>query len=224
MGLNFKELRQAMVDSQVRTTDVTDLRIVSALFEVPREAFVSDRLKPFAYIDDDLLITEADAPAPRYLMEASPFAKLVQLAEVAPDDLILDVGCGTGYSAAVLSKLGSAVIALEDNDDLYARASEILTEQGFDNVAVVSGPLAEGYPAEGPYDVIFLGGAVEKLPQALFDQLKAGGRLVAVEGYGLGAFASIYLKDEDGIISGRKAFNLSVKPLPGFEKAPEFSF
>jgi protein-L-isoaspartate(D-aspartate) O-methyltransferase len=223
MGHNFQELRQAMVDSQVRTTDVTDLRLVDALVSVPREAFVPEIRKPFAYIDDDILIGEGGSKGKRYLMEPSPFAKMVQLADVKPDDFVLDIGCGTGYSSAVLSILGSAVIALESDEDLALRATELLIENGFDNVAVVTGPLADGYASEGPYDVIFVGGAADELPDRLFEQLKDGGRLVAVEGHGLGGFATLYVKDGT-VASGRKAFNLSVKPLPGFEKVPEFSF
>ena len=126
-------------------------------------------------------------------------------------------------SAGAGSILGSAVIALENDDDLSARASDVLTENGFDNIAVVSGPLAEGYASEGPYDVIFVGGSVDEIPQALLDQLKDGGRLVAVVGQGLGAFALIYTRDGD-VVSSRRAFNVSVKPLPGFAKSPEFSF
>lgn len=222
MGHNFDELRRAMVDSQVRTTDVTNLRILDALLSVPREAFVADRLKPFAYIDDDIEITGAAAGEHRYMMEPSPFARLVQLADVKPSDLVLDIGCGTGYSSAVLSKLGSAVIALEADEDLAARATDILVDNGFDNVAVVTGSFTDGFASEGPYDVIFVGGAVDEIPGALFDQMKDGGRLVAVEGHGPSGFAKLHVKDGD-FVSGRKAFNLSVKPLPGFQREPEFS-
>jgi protein-L-isoaspartate(D-aspartate) O-methyltransferase len=221
MGYNFDELRQAMVDSQVRTTDVTDLRLLEALLSVPREAFVADQRKPFAYLDDDIEIAGAGDER-RYLMEPSPFARLVQLADIKPSDLVLDIGCGTGYSSAVLSKLGSAVIALEADEDLAARATDILIENGFDNVAVVTGPFAQGYASEGPYDVIFIGGSVDEIPSALFDQLKDGGRLVVVEGHGLSGFATLYVKDGE-FVSGRKGFNLSVKELPGFRKEPEFS-
>jgi len=222
MGQNFDELRQAMVDSQVRTTDVTDLRLVEALLSVPREAFVPEHRKPFAYIDDDIEIGVSDVGVRRYVMEPSPFARLVQLADVKPSDLVLDIGAGTGYSSAVLSTLGSAVIALESDEELAARATDILIENGFDNVAVVTGPFPQGYASEGPYDVIFVGGAVDEVPSALFDQLKDGGRLVVVEGHGLSGFATVYLKDGD-FVSGRRAFNLSVKELPGFQKEPEFS-
>ncbi|QKV17737.1 protein-L-isoaspartate O-methyltransferase family protein [Oricola thermophila] len=222
MGHNFDELRQAMVDSQVRTTDVTDLRLLDALLSVPREAFVPEQKKPFAYIDDDIEIGSADSGVKRYIMEPSPFARLVQLANVKASDLVLDIGCGTGYSSAVLSRLGSAVIALEADEELAGRATEILVENGFDNVAVVTGPFAAGYPSEGPYDVIFVGGSVDEIPAALFEQLKEGGRLVVVEGHGLSGFAAVHVK-VDGVVSGRRAFNLSAKELPGFRKEAEFS-
>ncbi|MEN0000989.1 MAG: protein-L-isoaspartate O-methyltransferase [Pseudomonadota bacterium] len=224
MTIEFEALRRAMVDSQVRTTDVTDLPLLEAMLDVPRELFVPERQKPFAYTDRDILLDGDGEGTPRYLMQASPFAKMVQLAEITGDDVILDIGCGLGYSAAILSRLGAAVIALESDTNLADRASEKLIEHGFDSVAVVSGPLDAGYADEGPYDVIMMNGSVDVLPAALLDQLKPGGRLVVVEGDGLDAVARLYLRDEQGIVSDRRAFNASVKPLPGFERAAEFEF
>lgn len=220
---NFAELRRAMVDSQVRTTDVTELRLIEALFEIPREAFVPAKLKPLAYIDEDLLVSDPDTENPRYLMEPSPFAKLAQLADIKADELVLDVGCATGYSSAVLSKLANAVIALESDDELAGRATQTLGEYGFDNVVVVSGPLNEGFANEGPYDVVFVGGAVDEVPDALLGQLKEGGRLAVIVGRGTTAFATLYIKDDEGVVSKRRTFNLSAKTLPGFEKEPKFS-
>lgn len=223
MGQDFSELRRAMVDSQVRTSDVTDLAIVESMLTVPREAFVPSSMRPFAYIDDDILLNEG-ADEPRFLMEPAPFARLAQLADVDASDLVLDVGCGMGYSSAILSRLGGAVIALESDEGLAGSANDTLVGQGFDSVAVVNGPLDRGLPGEGPYDVIFMGGAVDEVPQAMLDQLKPGGRLVVVEGHGPTGFAVLHLRDDEGVLSRRRAFNLSVKPLPGFEKAPEFVF
>lgn len=224
MNVDFEKQREKMVDGQLRTTDVTDHRLLSAMFEVPREAFVPPAKKALAYIDEDLEIAPAEGDAPaRYLMQASPFGKLVQLAEVQPEDVVLDVGCGTGYSTAVLSELASSVIALECDEALYEKATATLNELEFDNVAVVHGPLVEGYPSEAPFDVIFVGGAVDAVPDALLEQLKDGGRLVAVVGHGNAGVASLYLK-EDGVISTRPAFNAAVKPLPGFEKEAVFEF
>ena len=220
---NFAELRRAMVDSQVRTTDVTELRLINALLTIPREAFVPSKLKPLAYIDEDLLVTPSDA-SPRYLMEPSPFAKLAQLAQIGPDDLVLDIGCATGYSSAVFSLLADAVIAVESDEELAEQATETLSKNGYDNVVVMSGDLTKGYAEEGPYDIVFIGGAVDYVPQDIFAQLKNGGRLVVIEGRGATAFAKLYMKDEAGVVSGRRTFNLAAKTLSSFEKQEGFSF
>lgn len=224
MNADFSERRVKMVDGQVRTTDVTDAAILSAMLSVPREAFVDNGQRELAYIDEDLrYAVTADADQPRYLMEPSPFAKLAQLAEIKSSDFVLDVGCGTGYSSAVLSRLASSVIALESDTTLAARATETLSSLGYDNVVVVSGALPAGYPSQAPYDVIFVGGSVEQVPEALLAQLKEGGRLVAVEGRGNAGVAAVYLKNA-ATVTARKAFNAAVKPLPGFNRTREFEF
>ena len=223
MGQDFAEMRRAMVDSQVRTTDVTDLALLDAMMAVPRERFVPARSRPFAYIDEDIFLNEG-GDTPRYLMEPSPLARMIQLVDPRPDDLVLDVGCGTGYSSAVLSHLAGAVIALESDEMLAARAGAVLGDLGFDSIAVVPGPLHEGLADEGPYDVIFVGGAVDAVPDALVAQLKPGGRLVAVVGRGPAGFATLYLRDDEGVTASRRTFNVSARPLPGFERTPEFVF
>lgn len=218
MMADFSGLRTKMVDGQVRTTDVTSLPLLDALLSVPREEFVPAARKSLAYIDEDLEI----APG-RYLMEPSPFARIVQLAGIQPGDFVLDVGAGTGYSAAVLSKLAGSVVALEQDPTLAAKAQSVLSSLGYDTVAVVEGPLSAGYAAQAPYDVILLEGAVESIPQALFDQLKDGGRLLAVEGHGNSADVRVYVK-QGSSVSARRAFNAAVKPLPGFNNVPTFEF
>lgn len=224
MNADFSERRVKMVDGQVRTTDVTDAAILSAMLSVPREAFVDTSQRELAYIDEDLRYTStADSDQPRYLMEPSPFAKLLQLAEVASIDVVLDVGCGTGYSAAVLSKLAGSVIALESDAALAAKATETLSSLGYDNVVVVGGALPAGYASEAPYDVIFVGGSAEQVPDALLAQLKEEGRLVVVEGHGNAGVARVFLKS-GGAVTSRNAFNAAVKPLPGFNRTREFEF
>jgi protein-L-isoaspartate(D-aspartate) O-methyltransferase len=224
MITDFSEQRVKMVDGQIRTTDVTDAALLAAMLSVPREAFVSAGSRDLAYIDDDIQIAPpAESRPARYLMEPSPFAKLVQLAAVTPDDFVLDIGTGSGYSAAVLSRLASSVVALESDAALAESAGVTLSELGYDNVAVVQGALTEGYTAEAPYDVILLGGAVDTIPEALFDQLKEGGRLVAVEGQGNAGTARLFLKSA-GIVTSRSAFNAAIRPLPGFERTPVFEF
>jgi len=221
---DFARLREGMVESQVRVVNVTDRRLLAALGEVPRERFVPLRTRPLAYIDEDLVVKEADAGQPaRYLMEPAPFARLVQACQIGPDDVVLDIGCGTGYSAAVIARLASSVVALECDAELAQQAAEILSELGTDNVAVVTGRLEAGYAGEGPYDVIILGGAVEVVPEALFAQLKDGGRLAAVVGRGRSALATLYVKDA-GDIGERTVFDAHVRPLPGFERPKSFVF
>ncbi|PSH66237.1 protein-L-isoaspartate O-methyltransferase family protein [Phyllobacterium sophorae] len=224
MMLNFEDLRIKMVDNQLRTTDVTDKPLLQAFLDVPREKFVPSTRHALAYIDDDVLVSAATADSiARYLMQPSPFAKLVQLANVQPDDVVLDIGCGTGYSSAVISRIAGSVIALESDRNLADQATAILSECGSDCVVVVHGPLEKGYPSEAPYDVIIIEGSVDHVPSTLFDQLKDGGRLVVVEGAGNAGKAMLYGKN-DGVVSGRRAFNSAVKPLPGFEKVAEFEF
>jgi protein-L-isoaspartate(D-aspartate) O-methyltransferase len=218
MNADFSELRVKMVDGQVRTTDVTDPAIIDAMLAIARETFVDEGRRALAYIDEDIEI----APG-RYLMEASPFAKLVQLADIRPGETVLDVGTGTGYSAAVLSRLAGRVVALESDAALAERARAALAGMAADHVAVVTGPLAAGHAEAAPYDVIILEGAVEVMPDALFAELGEGGRLVAVEGQGNAGVARLYLKS-GGIVTGRRAFNAAVKPLPGFERIAAFVF
>ncbi len=221
---DFTTARTKMVDNQLRTQSVTDYAVLAAMGAVPREAFLPPADRALAYIDADLALTAAgpDGPA-RYMMEPAPLARLVQLAEVGTEDVVLVVGCGTGYSAAVLARLADSVVALEQDAGLAAQASETLTELGVDTVAVVTGTLEDGYPSEAPYDVIFVDGAVEVVPPALIDQLKDGGRLVAVVGYGRSAAATLFRRS-GGDVGSRVAFDADVPPLPGFRKPKAFVF
>ncbi|MDX3925433.1 MAG: protein-L-isoaspartate O-methyltransferase [Shinella sp.] len=216
--MDYKAARIKMVDNQIRTTDVTSHAVLDAFLEVPREEFVPAPIKPLAYIDNDLELKPG-----RFLMEPSPLAKLIQLASVGPADVVLEVGCGTGYASAVLSKLAGSVVALESDEELASIATETLSRLGCDNVAVLTGDLEKGYAPEAPYDVIFIHGAVEIVPQALFDQMRDGGRLVVVEGYGNASQARLHIREQNAV-SERDVFNTSVKPLPGFRKAKEFVF
>jgi len=223
MSADFSELRVKMVDGQVRTTDVTDAALLDAMLAVPREAFVGAALQALAYIDEDIRISDGDGSGARYLMEPSPLAKLLQLAEIDAGDSVLDVGCGTGYCAALLSRLAKSVIALKSDARLAETAKAALLAQGCDNVTVVTGPLPQGHAAKAPYNVILIGGSVEEVPAALLGQLAEGGRLVAVEGQGNAGVARLFFK-AGGVVTGRRAFNAAIKPLPGFERIHAFEF
>lgn len=221
---DYEAARVHMVDCQLRTTDVTSHPVLSAFLTVPREAFLPEALKATAYIDEDMPVTKATAGGePRYIMEPSPLAKLVQLADVKKTDVVLEIGAGEGYAAAILSLLAGSVVALESDEALAATATQTLSKLGYDNVAVVTGPLEKGYASEAPYDLIFLNGAVEEVPAALLGQLRDGGRLVAVTGNGHAARATV-ISCEGANYSTVRYFNAAIKVLPGFHKAAEFVF
>jgi protein-L-isoaspartate(D-aspartate) O-methyltransferase len=224
MTADYSRQRIKMVDGQLRTTDVTSAPILQAMLEVPRELFVPARRRELAYIDEDILLGGSpSADDARYLMKPSPFAKLLQLADIRPNDFVLDIGCATGYSAAVLSRLAGSVVALESDETFARLATETLDELGIGTVAVVQGPLEAGYPPEAPYDVIVLNGSVDRVPEAILRQLRDGGRLAAVQGAGHAGVARLYVR-EGGVVSSRRGFNAAVKPLPGFQKQPVFDF
>lgn len=207
-----------MVLSQLEPNQVTDPSVTEAMASVPREAFVPSHLAGVAYVDEDLEI----APG-RYVIEPVVLARMLQAADIKPGDLVLDIGCGTGYSTAVLARLAATVVALENESDLAARATETLARLAVDNAAVVTGPLALGMAAQGPYDVIVLQGAIPDLPAALGEQLADDGRLVAVTGSGGTGKATLFGR-HDGVISGAILFDAGIPPLPGFEQPDEFIF
>ncbi len=224
MSADFAELRRKMVDNQIRTVDVTDLSVLEAFLTVPREDFVSEDIKALSYLDSDIIVCPAQNGLPAcYSMRPASLAKLLQLAAIKSSDIVLDIGANSGYCTALLSKLARSVIALESNKALSERAAKILERNQCDNVVVIHGPLEQGYAVDGPYDLIFLEGSVDFIPEAIFDQIKDIGRLVVVEGQGNSGVARIYVK-QDGIIAVRRAFNLAVKPLPSFLKTPDFIF
>ena len=215
--------RRTMVDRQIRTADVTDRRILGAIGEVPRELFSPPELRPLAYSDADLPLTKPGDGAQRFLVEPTILARLIQLADIGEDDIVLDVGCGTGYSSAVISLIANSVVALEEDEGLAETATETLLELDIGNVAVLTGPLTEGYASEGPYDVIVMAGAVEEVPAMLLNQLKRGGRLVTILGKGPAGVATLFSRN-GGEVSRRAVFSAPAPSLPGFTKPKSFEF
>lgn len=213
-----------MVESQVRPSDVTDRRIIRAMLEIPREEFVPDASRSIAYMDTELPISGAAISAGRRsLLAPRIFAKLVQEARIEAGMSILDVGCMTGYSTAVLARLARRVVGLECDADLAARAQKTLAKLGVSNAVISHGPLEDGLASEGPFDVLFLNGAIPEAPQALLDQLRDGGRLVAIRAEGNQGQATVWTRAAH-TIDARVAFDAGAQPLPGFERKREFVF
>jgi protein-L-isoaspartate(D-aspartate) O-methyltransferase len=221
---DFAALRRAMVQGQVRINDVTEPRLTSALLELPRERFVPAPLSELAYLDRDLPLTGPEAALPRCLLKPLTLAKLIQAAEVVEQDRVLDVGCATGYAAAVLAHLGGRVVALEEQPDLARAAERNLAELGLASVSVAIGPLVEGWEAQAPYDIVLIEGRIEMLPPTLAMQLAPGGRLVCVHGEAAAAKGMIYLRNGTEL-SGRPIFEAAGTALaPGFVAPPAFVF
>jgi protein-L-isoaspartate(D-aspartate) O-methyltransferase len=210
--------RRHMVDGQIRTADVTNPNLIAAMQAVPREEFVPPAMAAQAYRDGDVSIGHG-----RALLRPIVLGKLIQGAEVRPGDRVLDVGCGIGYSAAVLAHMGAVVVALDEATDLARRAESALAAVGAGQVSVVTGPLVAGWPAAAPYDLILIDGAIEVVPEALGRQLKPLGRLAAVFGRGPAAKAMIYRLIE-GQLVGRPIFDAAAPLLPGFAAPPAFVF
>ena len=211
--------RQNMVSGQIRTNRVTDERLIEAMEEIPRELFVPRAKRGVAYVDEDVEIASG-----RYLMEPMVLARLVQEAEITASDMVLDVGCGTGYASAVMARLAGTVIALDVDDTLAAEAEQALSAVGADNALVVTGPLADGFAEQAPYNVILVGGAVDHLPQALADQLAEAGRIVGVvHEPGTVGQATLWARHR-GALSSRSLFEASLPPLPGIVRPSQFEF
>ncbi len=210
--------RRMMVDGQVRTADVTNLDLIGAMLAVPRELFVPPALADQAYLDSDIALGGG-----RALLKPMVLAKLIQGAHVGAGDRVLDVGCATGYSSAVLSRLAGSVVALEEDAALAQRARDALVAVDAAHVTVVTGPLTAGWPSAAPYDLILLNGATEIAPDALGRQLKPDGRLACILGRTPTGKAMIYRMIE-GHLVGRPIFDAGAQLLPGFAALPAFVF
>lgn len=209
--------RSVMVDTQIRPSDVTKYPIIAAMLAVPRELYVPANRRDAAYAGKNIPL----APR-RVVLEPRTLAKMLDGLDIRPDELVLDVGTGLGYSAAVIARLAQAVVALEEDATLAGEAETVLAAESIDNAAVMTGPLAEGAPQHGPYDVIIVQGGAARFPSALADQLKEGGRVACLFMEGeLGTVRFGYKLD--GRIDWRFGFNAGAPILPGFEKAQEFT-
>ncbi|AWN43349.1 protein-L-isoaspartate O-methyltransferase [Methylobacterium durans] len=216
--LDYAQARRLMVDCQLRTFDVNDNAVLDAFDTIPRERFVPQGREDFAYIDQTLRLGGGDGDA-RFLPAPMVLARLIQALAIRPGTRVLDVATGYGYAAALMSRLGAHVVALEAVPDLAAAARERLAG----TAEVIEGPLAAGAPGSGPFDAILVGGRVEVRPQSLLDQLADGGRLACVMGRERAAKATLFVRAGDAF-GARPLFDASVPALSAFAAEAGFSF
>jgi protein-L-isoaspartate(D-aspartate) O-methyltransferase len=217
--VDYTAARMNMVDSQIRTNKVTDAAVISAFESVPREAFVPGRLAAVAYADKHLPLGNG-----RFVMEPMVLARLLHEARLSPADVVLDVGCGTGYATAIMARLAATVVALESDADMAARAAKTLADLDIDNAIVVQGPLAAGWAAQAPYGMILINGAVLEVPQAIHRQLADGGRLVTVLQPGDRQGRGILMQRHGDVAASRVLFDTEMPILPEFAREPGFVF
>ncbi len=218
IAIDYQRARVNMVESQVKPGGVRDMRIWDVMLKIPRELFVEASQKPIAYMDKQVAMAEG-----RFMPAPLTFALLIELARIQPEDLILDVACGTGYSTGVLAFLGSAVVGVEQDAQLCETGTKILQDLGVDSGVIVNGSHSEGQSKQGPYNVILINGFVGQVPQSLFDQLAANGRLVCVTEHNGVSCGMVYKKINDSILA-LAAFESLTISVPGFEKEAVFSF
>jgi protein-L-isoaspartate(D-aspartate) O-methyltransferase len=216
---DYASARLHMVEGQLRTNKVTDMAILQAMLDVPRERFVPEQLKGSAYVDEDIPLGDG-----RFLMEPMVFARLLQFAAIEPRHVVLEVGTGTGYGAAVLGRIAASVVALESDRRFVQRAQALLGELGTRNVSVIEGPLAAGYPKRAPYNAIIFSGAVAAVPPAITDQLADGGRLLAVVRPATQFGQAVLMVRKHGVVSQRVIFDAATPVLPDFAPQPSFVF
>lgn len=215
---DFKAARTAMVDCQIRPSDVTRFPIIQAMLTVPREEYLPSEAQAIAYMGEHVEIG-----AGRVCLDPRVLAKLIDALAIQPHDLVLDIGCGHGYSTAIIARIAEAVVALEEDEALADAASSTLAAQGVDNAVVERGPLAGGAASHGPYDVIVFQGGVEVLSSDIVDQLRPNGRIAMIQMDGALGVAKLGVKGANGI-TWRRSFDATAPVLPGFSAEKEFVF
>lgn len=215
--IDFAARRVMMVDTQVRPSDVTKFPIIDAMLSIPREAFVPNARREAAYIGENLSIGRN-----RVMLDPRTLAKMLDALDLQPDEMVLDLGCGLGYSTAVIARLAEAVIAVEEDEAMAVEAQRNLSAAGIDNAAVVQGALADGCAKHGPYDAITVQGAVETVPAALASQLKDSGRIACLFMEGALGVVRIGYKTGDRM-TWRYSFNATAPVLSGFAAARSFA-
>jgi protein-L-isoaspartate(D-aspartate) O-methyltransferase len=217
---NFKAARTNMVDCQIHTSGVVSASILTAFSTIPREKFVPANMQSVAYGDSEVSLGSG-----RYLIGPMTHARMIEAAAPALNDTVLDVGGATGYSAAILSSMVKDVVALDEKADFLKKAEDLWNSLGISNVRSVAGKLVEGAPAHGPFDLIFINGAVDHIPETFINQLSAKGRLITIKrAPGAGVGQVILAQKVGTALSARPLFEAGGPYLPGFEPKTAFNF
>lgn len=220
MQQTFEQARENMVDSQLRPNKVTDPVLIAAMRKIPRELFVPRHLQGFAYVDEDIALGKG-----RWLREPIIIARLIQEAEVLKSDIVLDIGCNTGYTTAVLGHLAGMVVGLEIDEQLAKEADKLLHDLDIVNAAIVrQAALKDGYAQQGPYNVILINGSVPAVPEVIKQQLAEGGRLVTVLSEKGNMGSAILMTRNGNNFSTRVLFDAATPTLTGFEAPKKFAF
>lgn len=214
---DFTAARETMLDCQIRTSDVTDFAVQAAFKAVPREKFVPKAKMALAYGDANIDLGDG-----RWMMKPRDFGKMVDAADIDPTDVVLNIACGRGYSVAVLAHLAETVVGLENSEELSDRATHQLEQCDITNAAIVTGDFKAGAGEHGPFDVIFVNGAVSQVSQSWVDQLAGGGRIVVPISTGPVCRVYVYTKSGDNL-GERVVFDAGIPNLPGFEKEAAFA-
>jgi protein-L-isoaspartate(D-aspartate) O-methyltransferase len=218
---DYSANRRAMIDSQLRTSGVSQPWIVAAMGTAPREDFVPAEMQAVAYMDRSINLDSTG----RKLNTPVAAAMMLEAAQVTRDDVVLLIGAGTGYLASLIASRAASVVAVEDDDALFATAEKLLGSAA--NVTLSNEALPSGAAAHGPYTLIIVDGAVAALPTTLTDQLADGGRVVCglVQNI-VTRLATGYRRGEpDGhALALRVLADTEIAPLPGFAKIVEFVF
>jgi protein-L-isoaspartate(D-aspartate) O-methyltransferase len=214
----FAAARRRMIEGQLRPNKVIDERVLGAFARIRRELFVPEALRAAAYVDEDLPLGGG-----RFAMEPMVAARLIQALKPERLDTALVVGAGTGYEAALLGVMVRAVVGLEEDAQLARSARAALVEEGIAAVNVVEGPLAAGWRARAPYNLVLFGGAVAEFPEEIMAQLADGGRLAAVVRAGVVGRATLAVRTA-GVMSRRVLFDAATPVLSGFAAKPAFVF
>jgi protein-L-isoaspartate(D-aspartate) O-methyltransferase len=210
---DYRAEREAMVERQLRRRGITEPDILDAFRAVPREAFISDEHAHLAYGDHPLPIEANQTISQPYIV-----ALMIQAAAIKPGDTVLEVGAGSGYAAAIISRIAATVIGIERQHDLVEVAKGRLHRLGYDNVEIVEGDGTKGWPDGAPFDAILAAASGSHVPRPLVEQLAPNGRIVMPIGEPGWAQELVKVtKQEDGILKQENLGGVRFVPLIGEE-------